>query len=189
MTLKLNEEQQGLKLIQVNDGFVVVEKNDVEVNDFFLDRGYHNILKCTTASVGSFDRIIFATPNLNLEGVLEIEENIPNIDNELSHQEWIKEGKKGYPYYDWNLLLKTCRTFFSLGYKQAKQNLFTEEQVREAFQKGREYEYSLYYDQTYGYGDKRTIKESNVDDFIQSLKQPKVEITFENNVPTKAVMI
>ena len=75
---------------------------------------------------------------------------------------------------------------FQDGYKQTQQNLFTEEQVREAlrmkdeiemtsFNGGEDYTEALKYDE---------------DEIIQSLKQPKVEIEFDkNNKPVKATLV
>lgn len=87
MILKLNEEKKGLKLIQVNDGFVVVDlKAKMVKNDFAFDldgnpghNGIKYIVKVLRTADDSYwnkncDKIIFATQNLNLEGVPVIEE-------------------------------------------------------------------------------------------------------------------
>lgn len=161
ITLNLNEEQQGLRLIQVNDGFVVVDINKKliigdwvveqrknETPDIFCIKNEYTIAK-EIQSV-----ILFATPNLNLEGVPIIKEMWMENWEKVNNQ--IKEGVNPHAY--------------RLGYIQAQQNLFTEDEVllliAEAitkFKLGKLHESEL-------------IKQS-----LKSLKQPKVEITFEEN--------
>lgn len=91
--LALNKEEDGLKLIQVNDGFVVVDVNN---KDFKKDEDAlykfrkigvvtdvnENVLKFEGEYIDEshLTKMIFATPNLNLEGVPIIEEKENILD-------------------------------------------------------------------------------------------------------------
>lgn len=191
MKLKLNEEINGLKLIQVNNGFVIIKTtfNPIESHDKYVTTG-QRIWKWDVSmayvSNNTPCEIIFATPNLNLEGVPEIEEkDIENIKKvSLQNNEFWRNGGD----YD------TFELGFIQGYKQAQQTLFTEEQVVKAIEKARtlvegnnEFDVENILGSSDGtYGIKQKYSENEI---IQSLKQPTVEIIFENNIPVKAIML
>lgn len=189
VTLKLGEEKNGLKLIQVNDGFVVVDlKSQIVKNDWYMfnlsklgEYGYEkfhsdyrkfNKYQCA--------KIIFTTPNLSLEGVPVIENN-----------EFFTFSKQQLRFlFDTSLHAKIGklnqneefeRVLVFLN-KQVQQNLFTEEQVREAIQFGVD-------NCHYGLQHETLNKENQINSFIQSLRQPKVEITFEEDKIIKCVML
>jgi hypothetical protein len=119
--------------------------------------------------VNSDEGTIFATPNLNLEDVPVIESVVDVKANKAAD----KESLFG-EYY----LSAEDRKNYIKGYKQAQQNLFTGEDIKKAI----------------AYGINRIIHNKGIpskeesDGFIQSLKQPKVEITFENEKPVKCVL-
>lgn len=176
--LKLNEEQDGLKLIQVNDGFVVVDLKNRENVNWFLDTVEfkneitHSIHKNdSTSYAGLISRrftdsdykIIFAASNLNLEGVPVIEKN----------EEWIKVAVENEDNATINNPEHSQSTWYKgveLGYKQAQRDLFTEEDMREIF----------YIAGGYGYDFKKSLA---------IVKQPKVEIEFENGKPKSCIFV
>lgn len=160
MTLKLNEEQQKLKLIQVNGGFEVQKR-------------------VRTWKNGRVDwKIIFATPNLNLEGVPLIEENIPDIPKYVS--------PTNEPLLAQELIAYSRG--WAVGYEQAQQDSFTEEEAIGFYLWARK-----------KYGSVKPIEEGCIvaktdysglfQLYIQETKQPKVEIIFENNTPIKCIML
>ena len=67
--------------------------------------------------------------------------------------------------------------YFEKGYKQAQQNLFTEEQVKEAFNAARRFRM------------KNVFEYEHAGEFLESLKQPRVKVTFEADKPIKAELI
>lgn len=184
--LKFNEEINGFKLIQVNDGFVIVDitkncpENSWAIFPNTVNGEIENFDGCVPklciseyAANGVYNLlIIFATSNLNLEGVPVIKE----INSDLIYQKFQEDsfeiGTDGH----------SVLTAYSAGYKQAQQTLFTEEQVREALRKQKE---------TNGMNQRNqfSYKYKSENEIIQSLKQPKVEITFENNQPIKAILL
>ena len=186
--LTANEESasEGLKLIQVNDGFVVVDLNvAIGGDNCWTNKGlFHKMLSNGLAVFKNFPnqeysetaynlddcfKVIFATPDLKLEGVPLIEEKQDDEFDKLLLE-------LDYCWSEWKI--------FEAGYRKAQQNLFTEEQVREAFNASDNYRY-------YQNNGSRNIPSDvlDEDDFIKFLKQPRVEITFENGVSVKAVMI
>ena len=181
--LKLNEEVNGLKLIQVNEGFVVVDIESIAVNeDYCYDTLRNHIWRKSqkfTCNGSIYKKIIFAKPNLNLEGVPEIEEFLPKgtgaifLAKELLKKEGYQENSDTLNYL--NIAIESI--------EQAQQNSFSEEQIREAIN------FAWYNGAKESYEGKTMIFDIDQDKIIQSLKQPKVEITFENGVPVKAVML
>lgn len=189
MKLKLNEEINGLKLIQVNNGFVVVDlKSKILNGDWCIHPTTLNI------SQQSFDnnlriywnRIIFATPNLNLEGVPVIEEKELPFDKlcyyDRRYSDFSIKEEYGYDKEEveatGDFSKKDCacdNCFYGRSklanqiIEQAQQNLFTRAEMKLAFLEN--------------------DKNRSFEEFIQSLKQPTVEITFENNTPVKAIML
>lgn len=184
MKLKLNEEQQGLKLIQVNNGFVIIKTtfNPIESHDKYVTTG-QRIWKWDVSmayvSNNTPCEIIFATPNLNLEGVPEIEEkDIENIKKvSLQNNEFWRNGGD----YD------TFELGFIQGYKQAQQILFTLDDVKKLFAKSievapqAETHTRMISDVEYRHYVLDTLWIDAVLPFAQSLKQPTVEIIFEEN--------
>lgn len=214
VTLKLGEEKNGLKFIQVNDGFVVVDfSKEININEYTINEdvkgkwgfnkthnsfgiinyvnehglGLGDFVETTQTGDSIYDsitingykvyNILFATPNLNLEDVLVIKNN-----------EFFTFNKQQLRFlFDTSLHAKIGglnqdeefeRVLIFLN-KQVQQNLFTEEQVREAFNAARRFRM------------KNVFEYDHADEFIQSLKQPqlKIEITFEGSKAVKCVML
>jgi hypothetical protein len=160
--LALNKEEDGLKLIQVNDGFVVVDVNnkDFKKDEDALYRFWkigvvtdvnENVLKFEGKYIheSHLTKMIFATPNLNLEGVPIIEEKENILDTYI---QIIGDNK-----------IQSINNFL----KNHNKDLFTEEQIREAIK--------------IASGERLIDKENQIKNIIQFLKQPKVEIEFEEN--------
>lgn len=189
MTLKLNEEQNGLKLIQVNDG-LVVGSNPVFIpnigqymcseNGVVLDKvTSHNIhlLRPTDR------KIIFATSNLNLDGVPVIEEKISpvlKLINSIDYGCDLYKRAGGTGNERQIKLLSSIRPEL-IKIHNISEPTFTEEQVKAAFEEGRKSaRFNAHLDGT---------EFLNAEEYLKSLKQPKVEITFENNKPVKCIML
>lgn len=184
-----NVEINGLKLIQVNDEFIVINKiSPINTDEWcielhndesaakvsFIDiKGKWYIRKMNmNCSINDPDchKIIFATPNLKLEGVTEFEQDNVTV---LKAETFVKEKLKMSSQAPGVLV------GFIEGYKQAQQNLFTEEQVRNLSLSIIEFISHHEPDEFHDWFEKK----------IQSLKQPKVEITFENGKPIKCTML
>jgi len=173
--LKLNQEDNGLKLIQMDEGFVVVSIKGkiIEENEFFVlnNEIFQNCSRLTDELCKSpQDKIIFATSNLNLEGVPVFEEKRTFLQKMY---DWMYKNPNEFTYST----IKQINIF--LEEEQAQQNLFTEEQIRD-----------LYLGTLQNVG--TCIKQSDMptwEQVLSSIKQPKVEITFSEDEPIKCVML
>ena len=171
MILKLNEEQQELKLIQVNDGFIIINNKRPEHREYYYIPFTDNIERYDeNIDYGQFHphlfkwkKVVFATLNLNLEGVSTIEENGEWLNIAIREEEKEILSNNHYQPTSWYNGVK-------LGYRQAQQKLFTIDDMRLAMEQG----YSHCTDSYEDY-------QERFDTLIKYLKQPKVEITFEEN--------
>lgn len=248
MVVGLNEEQNGLKLIKVNDGFVVVDLNVRPVkNEHYLfinpkstrnpvsihlcESIYNNgNLEPKSNSLSIIEhriewshKILFATPNLNLEGVPEIELKkdivyvlLADMDGTMrstdepfgvavktkeAADQYIKKGGVGYSHSYSELRIfnssKEARDwkFRNIEPVQSQQILFTLDDVKKLFAKSievapqSETHTRMISDFEYRHYVLDTLWADVMLPFAQSLKQPKVEITFENDKPIKCVML
>lgn len=183
VALKLGEEKNGLKFIQVNNGFVVVDLLNKKRDNYFVI--YTNNEPMGIAKGISDEHcytILFATPNLNLEDVPVIKNN-----------EFFTFSKQQLRFlFDTSLHAKIGglnqdeefeRVLIFLN-KQEQTNLFTEEQVRDAC--------LMYAKWVTGGTPSLRIAQNPSERFEQifeSLKQTKVEITFEDGKPIKCIML
>lgn len=178
VVIKQDEEIDGIKLIQIDNedkGFVIVGGLPHKCYEgyYFLDgKIFHTSKYCLQTACRE---ILFATANLLLKGVRVIENSFDV--SAYAKQEHIFNHKS---INDISFILGV-----EVGYGKGRENMFTEEQMEQAFIAGRKF-------QTGG----RTAKdqpyrnEPDFDVFIKSLKQPKVEIEFDennNNEPIKAI--
>lgn len=199
-TLKINKEFNGLKLIQVNNGFVVVNLNsNIHTNDWVIDYGvdtsedkiYQSACDWVRNNKYPLFKIIFTTPNLKLEGVPVIEENIEEaskaVENLINQLYPTKEDKER------NKANITLLWFSGISlYNQAQKNLFTEKDLINMYVTGTNDGYlynQLSYDEDYeALQSLEQEQEKEVDKYINYLKQPKVEITFENEISLDGVI-
>lgn len=138
----------SLKLIKINDEFVIINAKERILSTDWVFDWFNNQIK-KYSDIGTGVKIIFATPNLNLEGVPIIEEKENILDTYI---QIIGDNK-----------VQSINNFL----KNHNKDLFTEEQIREAIK--------------IASGERLIDKENQIKNIIQFLKQPKVEIEFEEN--------
>lgn len=179
MRLTLEYEQQGLKLIKIMGEFVVVDlKATIEINDYFYPLGLSYPKKCVNKGknsrsewvedyLGNQDqlkfsfKIIFASSNLNLEGVPVIEMN----------DEYSELRKIG---------LTSDQCCEVIDYYKSIGKIYNEEQMKLALLRG----YKI------GKNDGSDVDRKKDETFlIDYLKQPKVDVIFENDKPVKCKLI
>ena len=91
----MEKEKQEIKLARLKDGnFVLFVIDDVKVGDYFLDRGYENMLICERDSIGVFRKVI-RTTYLDAYGQIpsglnfhDVEELIGEVGVEKTKTEW-----------------------------------------------------------------------------------------------------
>lgn len=185
MILTENIEQNNLKLIKVNEGYVAIDlKAEILINDYFLADTLilkaEEILDCDDDDkleihsenycnpYNLSNKIIFATANLNLEGVKIIEkENTSKVDD-------LAEKLTAKNYRETNSEFAT--TYYNGvidGHEQAQKDLYTKEQVEEAIKLAKHYYVHTEFDGHFTY---------NNEDIFKLLNQTKVEINLTNNI-------
>ena len=190
--LKLNEEREliGLKLLSFNDGLVIVSESMIGEDEWFLMG--EEIIQNSSLLTEEFckstqPKVLFATDNLNLKGVPHIRRKVisENSQEYQSAYEWVF-NKNGHKWSNNNDEAGDNFGSFLEGYKKASQFLFTEDQLMDAMSFS-----ELYIIEK----DKPLFLKSNGNptkdclDFIKSLKQPKVEITFIKNQPVECKLL
>lgn len=180
MILKLNEPENNLQLIQIGEGYVVVdsrplkgihpevtyfddkvnENNIYKSTEMFTNRISFLYIKGISENKRTVHTILFTSQSFSLEGVSVIEES-NKLDEIL--EPFILDNGDLY-CHNTPFLIKKIKEVL-----QAKENTYTEEQLKEVIDRARNYNDGWV---------------ENEKEIIESLNQPKVEITFdENNQP------
>lgn len=180
--LRLDQQIDNLKLIQIGYGFAIIDvkgsiggdtcwsnngffykalDNDLGVFRSFPNQKYSE----TVYKLSECHRILFATENLNLEGVGLIEEDA--IVAELAYKN-CKTVNSNAGYTD-----------FITGYKTGRKNMFSKEDLIEAMNLA---------SQVTECGEPDGLE---YDEIFKILEQPKVEVSFgkNNNEAIKAILI
>lgn len=200
MILKLNEQKDNLKLIQIdNDLYLIDVKAKIKENGSYAiyDNGM-NIPFIVKSVITSSDIIyrephetsddygseeggitplkhyiskIIASTNKRLDGCLLIQSKEDEVELPYQFGENLTQHQKGRI------------VGYKEGYKANK--VYSEEQIREAIEMAINYGRKLQSENLEFEGDIRDIDilyERGKESIVQSFSQPQVEITFENNI-------
>jgi hypothetical protein len=195
----MEKEKQEIKLARLKDGnFVLFVIDDVKVGDYFLDRGYENMLICTRDSIGVFRKVI-RTTYLDAYGQIpsglslsEMRELVSEVDvykkAELIAKSLHDKSKHDdYSIYE-QIVCEDAQTI-ELGYNQAlednKEKKYTEEDMLNAFREGTNagalHERLSDYDNG-DYEDAEEYSEHSEQSFIKSIQtKTEWEVEFNND--------
>lgn len=184
MILNLNNPQNDFKLTEINNGFVVTIEDYVPEDGYFLmgdDIMRNSNILTHEWCKSKQPKIIFITRNLYLENVPPIEDEKSLFTFEQINDAW----DSGFNSYKTSLMYGSSEIYKSEYFKYIKpqeEKLFTQDEVEHAM--AEIVDYCL---NNIGNPNPQTGKK--VDEIINSIKLPKVFITFENNLPIKCEFI
>lgn len=170
--IELNEELKNVKFLSVDGGIIGVDLlASLKQGDYYWDKELDSIciLQRKLSDDSKYNdcfRIIIATSNLNLDGVPLFENNDDTTKDDTT---WEYDLIQSVRWDDPEKAKDDVCYFINQNFHNIQQNMFTEEQVREAM--------------------KRCHVESDWNNIVQSIKQPKLEITFEDDKPISVKLV